>query len=94
MLDGCPVFPGDNAWNTDVTTLRVRQESTAWLKSVNGAGVGLHPDFGSDPDYGIPYLVVPATQLSPARGDSATTGVRGEYFDNITECYSMGIILF
>ena len=62
MLDGCPVFPGDNAWNTDVTTLRVRQESTAWLKSVNGAGVGLHPDFGSDPDYGIPYLVVPATQ--------------------------------
>ena len=30
-----------------------------------------------------PYAVIPAKQLAPARGDSASTGVRGEYFDNI-----------
>lgn len=27
-----------------------------------GTGVNLHPDFGSDPSYGIPYVVVPAGQ--------------------------------
>ena len=31
------------------------------MRSV-GSSTHLHPDFGSDPSYGIPYSVVPATQ--------------------------------
>jgi hypothetical protein len=35
--------------------------SKAWVASV-GAGGFLHPDFGSNPSYGLPYSVVPAGQ--------------------------------
>ena len=63
MLGGCPLFPADNAWNQDVSRVPVRSESVRWLSSVNGAGnENLHPDFGSSPEYGIPYLVVPSSQ--------------------------------
>lgn len=63
QLGGCAVFPADNAWNQDISRLAVRAESARWLRSVNGAkGESLHPDFGADPGYGIPYLIVPAAQ--------------------------------
>lgn len=57
------MFPADNAWNQDVRGLTVHAQSTAWLQSVNGGGVrNVHPDFGSNPDYGIPFIIVSAAE--------------------------------
>jgi hypothetical protein len=60
-LEGCPIFPIVNIWNTPVDTLPLDPNSNAYVNSI-GASARFHPDFGSDPSYGIPYVVVPATQ--------------------------------
>ncbi|MGN6607772.1 MAG: hypothetical protein ACTHMS_12290 [Jatrophihabitans sp.] len=60
-IAGCPLFPADNAWRTDISRFAVSPRSAAWVRSI-GATTRLHPDFGSNPSYGIPYVVVPATQ--------------------------------
>jgi hypothetical protein len=60
-IAGCALFPADNPWRQDVSRAAVSSHSAAWVASV-GAGGFLHPDFGSDPSYGIPYSVVPASQ--------------------------------
>ncbi len=63
MIEGCPVFPPDNAWNRDVSQDAVDPNSAAYIASINRGGkTFLHADFGSNPDYGIPYVVVPGTQ--------------------------------
>jgi hypothetical protein len=61
------VFPSDNAWNQDVSTLPVDVRSSAYIASINAGGnTALHSDFGSNPSYGIPFLVVPSSQpLTP-----------------------------
>ena len=61
VLMGCPVFPADNAWNRDVSADAVDPGSDAYIASI-GADRFLHPDFGSDPSYGIPWTSVPGTQ--------------------------------
>ena len=43
---GCPMFPADNVWNTDISGLPVDSHSAAWLASMNSATTNLHPDFG------------------------------------------------
>ena len=60
-LGGCQVLPADNAFNRDISHDPVDPMSSAYVASI-GAGGHLHPDFGSDPSYGIPYRVVPASQ--------------------------------
>jgi hypothetical protein len=58
---GCPMFPADNVWNTDISKLPVNPLSAAWMKSMDSATTYLHPDFGPDPGgypYGIPYTIV------------------------------------
>jgi hypothetical protein len=55
---GCQVFPSDNIWNTDISTLPVDPRSAAWMASMNSGSTKLHPDFGP-PSYGMPYAVVP-----------------------------------
>ena len=58
---GCPLFPADNVWNTDISKLPVNRHSNAWLASMDSAGTYLHPDFGPDSGgypYGIPYTIV------------------------------------
>ena len=61
---GCPMFPADNVWNTNIATLPVNAASNTWLASMDSGGTFLHPDFGPSGDpsnpYGIPYTVVPA----------------------------------
>jgi hypothetical protein len=52
----CPVFPADNPWNQNVASLPLRTNSAAMIARLGGS---LHPDFGENPDYGIPFLVVP-----------------------------------
>ncbi|HKD75766.1 MAG TPA: hypothetical protein VKB76_09735, partial [Ktedonobacterales bacterium] len=58
---GCPVFPADNIWNRDISQLPVDPHSAQYIASI-GTGGHLHPDFGTDPTYGIPYNIVPAGQ--------------------------------
>ncbi len=59
----CPVFPPDNAWNTDISAYPVDPRSDAYVASISADGDEyLHADFGEDPDYGIPYVVVDADQ--------------------------------
>jgi Fibronectin type III domain len=60
-IGGCAVFPSDNAWNRDISGAPVDPLSDAYIASI-GAGGHLHPDFGATPGYGIPYVVVPASQ--------------------------------
>lgn len=63
-IGGCSVFPADNPWNQDVSTLPVNARSARYIAYINASGGTLvHPDFGSNPDYGIPYSVVPETEL-------------------------------
>jgi hypothetical protein len=62
MIDGCQVFPANNPWNTDISNYPVDPNSANYLASMNASTTFLHPDFGSNPTYGIPYTTVPATQ--------------------------------
>jgi hypothetical protein len=59
VIGGCPVFPANNAWSRDVSGDLVDPNSDAYIGRLGGH---LHPDFGSNPSYGIPYVVVPASQ--------------------------------
>ena len=62
-LGGCAMFPADNPWNTPVDALPVHRNSAAYVAAISAEGDRyLHPDFGSNPGYGIPYEIVPATQ--------------------------------
>jgi hypothetical protein len=58
------MFPADNVWNTDISSLPVNTQSGAWMSSMNAGSTRLHPDFGSSGDpanpYGIPFTVVHA----------------------------------
>src|SRR5260221_12987689 len=58
-IAGCPVFPADNPWNQDVSKLPLDPHSAQIVASISGGGDKfLHADFGSNPDYGIPFIVV------------------------------------
>ncbi len=68
----CPIFPASNVWNRDVSALPVAPNSAQLIAAI-GLSRGLHPDFGSDPQYGIPFAVV--------SGHQAKVTVRFEYAD-------------
>ncbi len=58
------MFPADNPWNTDISGYPVDPHSAQYLAEMNPSGTThLHPDFGSDLSYGIPYNV---DDLAPA----------------------------
>jgi Fibronectin type III domain len=59
----CTVFPADNIWNTDISTLPVNTNSATWLASTLPTSGKLHPDFGGTP-YGIPFNVVDNTHAT------------------------------
>lgn len=62
-LGGCEMFPPDNPWNQDVSALPVDPRSARYIANIQAHGApNLHPDFGSDPRYGIPYVIVPENQ--------------------------------
>lgn len=61
-LGGCSMFPADNAWNRDVSQDPVDPNSADYIDYILQSESFLHADFGSNPSYGIPYVVVPATQ--------------------------------
>ncbi len=61
-IGGCQVFPPSNPWNENVSTLPVNPNSAAYIASIDLTKQFLHPDFGSNPTYGIPYTVVNKSQ--------------------------------
>src|SRR5215470_2466683 len=56
-LAGCPMFPAGNEWNRDVSSDPVDPRSGAYLAFMGASWRNLHADFGSDPSYGIPFVV-------------------------------------
>src|SRR3954467_13605596 len=59
-LAGCPMFPLDNAWNTDVSAEPVDSRSADYLAFMGAGSLYLHPDFGGQ--YGQPFAVVGGAQ--------------------------------
>jgi len=54
----CPVFPADNVWNRDISTLPVHPQSATWMAKANPSR-NLHPDLGTaQQGYGMPINVV------------------------------------
>jgi hypothetical protein len=60
-LNGFVPFTSSNLWNTDISAAPVDANCSTiiskWVGSVN-----VHPDWGTDPTYGIPYVVVDGSQ--------------------------------
>jgi hypothetical protein len=62
-VGACSVFPQDNSWNVDISGYPVHPNSAAYIASISADGNEyLHADFGENPDYGIPYVVVDGDQ--------------------------------
>jgi hypothetical protein len=59
IVGGCQIFPTNNPWNTDISNYPLDPGSDAYIAALPG---NLHPDFGSNPHYGIPFNIVPSTQ--------------------------------
>lgn len=77
VIGGCTIFPADNWWNADVSSYPLDPRSDKYIASIPG---NLHPDFGHDPDYGIPINVVPASQPSvPIRFEDVAQSDPGPY---------------
>jgi hypothetical protein len=61
-IGGCPVFPGNNAWNTPIASFPRNARSDQIISKIQSIGTSrnIHPDVGSD--FGIPFVVVSADQ--------------------------------
>lgn len=63
FVGGCRVFPTDNAWNVDISGAPLHPRSAQMISYIQArGGDNLHPDFGENPAYGIPFVVVPQGQ--------------------------------
>jgi hypothetical protein len=59
VIGPCQVFPTDNAWNTDISNAAVHPNSKQIINTINAfGGDNVHPDFGENPAYGIPWTTV------------------------------------
>lgn len=63
VVGGCAIFPADNWWNTDISGYPLDPNSSGYIAALPG---NLHPDFGENPHYGIPFNIVPQTQKKVA----------------------------
>jgi hypothetical protein len=80
-LHGQRLFPNDNPWNQDISTMPVDANSSNLISSI-GLSTGLHADFGTvfnGAPNGIPYVVVSGSEaLAPinftAYGDESDAG--------------------
>lgn len=60
----CQVFPRNNVWHADISSLPVAKRSKAWIRSMGGERLrpDFGPSFGAQPiPYGIPITIVPAS---------------------------------
>lgn len=59
----CTTFPASDAFNQDISAAPVDPRSDQIISQINSDGDDfIHPDFGRNLRYGIPYTVVPADQ--------------------------------
>ncbi len=76
-IGGCKIFPDNNTWNRDISNDPLDPNSANFINSIGG-GTNLHPDFGSDPTYGIPYIVTNGSTMVPVTfnefGDQSDPG--------------------
>jgi len=61
-LGGFVPFASSSLWNTDVSGMAVDPNSDGFINNWVGGSTHMHPDWGTDPTYGIPYVVVAGTQ--------------------------------
>jgi hypothetical protein len=54
---GCPILPAEDPLNQEIADAPVSPNSANYIASI-GLSAHLHPDFGTNPSYGIPYTVV------------------------------------
>jgi hypothetical protein len=54
---GCPILPAEDPLNQEIADAPVNPNSAEYVASI-GLSAHLHPDFGTNPSYGIPYAVV------------------------------------
>ena len=54
---GCPILPAEDPLNQEIANAPVNPNSANYVASI-GLSAHLHPDFGTNPSYGIPYTVV------------------------------------
>src|ERR1700683_3787769 len=54
---GCPIFPASNPLTQEIAHAPADPNSAAYIASIGLSG-HLHPDFGTEPGYGIPFAVV------------------------------------
>src|SRR5229473_2134738 len=45
-VGGCPLYPADNIWNRDISTLPVHRNSANYIASIGPTG-HIHADFGA-----------------------------------------------
>jgi hypothetical protein len=81
VVGGCQVFPLDNPWNMDVTLAPIHPNSANYIANINANGGDyVHPDFGEEPTYGIPYVTVTDAQpLVPVSFDYDDESDPGPY---------------
>lgn len=71
-IGNCEVFPSDNPWNIDISDYPVHPNSDAYIATMLSNGKdNLHPDFGGNGEYGIPFVTV--------RGDQPRVPLEIEY---------------
>ncbi|HXW59885.1 MAG TPA: hypothetical protein VEJ23_10460 [Solirubrobacteraceae bacterium] len=58
---GCPILPASNPINEDISHARADPNSARYIAAIGASG-HLHADFGANPSYGIPYVVVSRKQ--------------------------------
>ena len=65
-VGSCPMFPDDNPWAADISSAPRHPLSDRYIGHILAGGGNrfLHADFGENPDYGIPYMIVPAGEPS------------------------------
>lgn len=60
-VGSCQIFPVDSPWNQDISHAPLHPKSAQYVAGI-GLDDELHPDFGEDQSYGLPYVVVGASQ--------------------------------
>ena len=61
-LGGFLPFASSSQWNTDISAAPVDPNSSSIIANYVGSSTHVHPDFGTDPTYGIPYVIVNGSQ--------------------------------
>jgi hypothetical protein len=54
----CPVYPADSVWNTPIDSLPKDRRSDDYIDNIGGSR-GMHADFGSNLNTGLPYSELP-----------------------------------